>query len=317
MAKKSILVLYYSQTGQLERLVNSVISALVNDDRFEITMEEISSSENFDFPWPFFKFFDVFPECVYMDAPPINEPKANRKKYDLIILAYQVWFLSPSLPTTGLLQSDFAKEVFNGTPVITLIGCRNMWLMAQEKVKNILGELKAKHIDNIALIDRGGSLANFITVTRWLLTGKKDRLWGIFPEPGISEKDINEASRFGKAIKDSLIESEKPLDQSILKGYRAVTVDESLIFSEKTGHRMFKIWGRILRKVAPRKSRKRYPFIVGFAVYLTLAIIMIVPVSMLIRKILSPFTKEKIKKERKYFEAPSGNEDYKLLNKNG
>lgn len=317
MAKKSILVLYYSQTGQLKRLVNSVISSLVNDDRFEITMEEISSSEHFDFPWPFFKFFDAFPECVYMDAPPIIEPKANRKKYDLIILAYQVWFLSPSLPTTGLLQSDFAKDVFKDTPVITLIGCRNMWLMAQEKVKNILGELKAKHIDNIALIDRGGSLANFITVTRWLLTGKKDKLWGIFPEPGISEKDINEASRFGIAIKDSLIESEKPLDQSILKGYRAVTVDESLIFSEKTGHRMFKIWGRLLRKVAPRKSRKRYPFIVGFAVYLTLAIIMIVPVSMLIRKILSPFTKEKINKERKYFEAPSGNEDYKLLNKNG
>ncbi len=318
MKKKNVLVLYYSQSGQLERLVESVTSPLLEDSQIEITLEQISPTEQFDFPWSFFNFFDAFPECVYMDAPPINQPSAEQSKYDLIILAYQVWFLSPSLPTTGLLDSDFAKNVFKDTPVITLIGCRNMWLMAQEKVKNKLNDLKARHIDNVVLIDRGGSLINFITVTRWLLTGKKDKLFGVFPEPGISDKDIKDASRFGTVIKKALHEiGDNPISESILAGYKAVTVEEELIFSEKTGYRMFRVWGKILRKVAPRKSSKRYPFIIAFAVYLTLAIILIVPISILIRKILSPFTKEKIAKEKKYYEAPSGGDDFNLINNDG
>ncbi len=312
MANKNVLVLYYSQTGQLERLVKSVINPLESCTSINVTLEEISPSEDFEFPWNFFKFFDAFPECVYMDAPPINQPKAEEKKYDLIILAYQVWFLSPSLPITGMLHSEFAKNVFQDTPVVTLIGCRNMWLMAQEKVKYTLKKLKARHIDNIVLVDQGGSLANFITVTRWLLTGKKDRYLGLFPKPGISDKDIDESSRFGYAIKDALENSENPITRSILEGYKAVTVDESLIFGEKSAHRMFKIWGKLFRAVAPRKSLKRYPLIIAFAIYLVLAIILIVPIPMLIKKVLSPFKKNNTNNEKVYFEAPSGSGTFNL-----
>lgn len=315
--KKKILVLYYSQTGQLKKIVDSVIGPLNQSDNVEVILEEISSTEKFDFPWSFFKFFDIFPECINLDAPAINQPKAKVQKYDLIIFAYQPWFLSPSLPATGLLQSDFAKDVFQDTPVITLIGCRNMWLMAQEKVKGLLQQLKAIHIDNIVLIDQGGSIANFVTVTRWLLTGKKDSLWGVFPKPGISDKNIKEASRFGDAIKDALAKDKEKEGVPLLQGYKAVEVDDKIISSEKGGYRVFTIWAKLIRKIAPRKSKLRYPFLACFALYLVVVILVLVPIPMLIKTILAPITKNKTKQIKKYYESPSGADDFNLSDKSG
>ena len=40
------------------------------------------------------------------------------------------------------------------TPVITLIGCRNMWLMAQEKVKSLLKEADSQLIGNVVKVDQ-------------------------------------------------------------------------------------------------------------------------------------------------------------------
>ncbi|THB72997.1 MAG: dialkylresorcinol condensing enzyme [Gammaproteobacteria bacterium] len=314
MKKRKILVFYYSQSGQLKDVVDSVTAPLIDIGDIELFFEEISVQEEFKFPWGFFRFFDVFPECIALDAPPLNQPKSPTQKYDLIIFAYQVWFLSPSLPATALLQSDYATKVFKDTPVITLIGCRNMWLMAQEKVKKLLLDLGAIHIDNAVLVDRGGSIANFITVTRWLLTGKKNSLFGIFPKPGISPKDIKDAQRFGRAIIKGFEEEKDLKSQSMLQGYKAAEVDEKLIFSEKSGHRAFKVWSKLLRLIAPRKSILRYPFLLLFAVYLTIMIIIVVPIPMLIRFLISlSYNNKKNKsKEAIYFEAPSGSDNFNM-----
>ena len=57
------------------------------------------------------------------------------KKYDLIVFGHQVWYLSPSIPINSFLQNNISKKLFENTPVVTVIGCRNMWIMAQEKIK--------------------------------------------------------------------------------------------------------------------------------------------------------------------------------------
>ena len=64
----------------------------------------------YPFPWNLYRFFDVFPECVNHEPPEIEKPQFNPDdKFDLVILAYQVWFLAPSLPIQGFLQSEYAK----------------------------------------------------------------------------------------------------------------------------------------------------------------------------------------------------------------
>ena len=116
-----------------------------------------------------------------------------------------MWYLSPSIPINSLLKSTDAKILFNNIPVVTVIGCRNMWIMAQEKVKHLLNDCGAKLVGNVALVDRHINHISVITIVQWMFTGVKKKYLGIFPKPGVSQKDINEAGKFGVVISECLI----------------------------------------------------------------------------------------------------------------
>src|SRR4051812_7176999 len=132
---KNILVIYYSQTGQTKEVMEKLLQPLQNHADMSLTYCEIKPKTPYPFPWTALQFFDAFPESV-LDIPcELEYPTIDlSKKYDLIVLAYQIWYLSPSIPINSFLQSQDAKALFNNTPVVTIISCRNMWLMAQEKV---------------------------------------------------------------------------------------------------------------------------------------------------------------------------------------
>ena len=138
---KKVLVLYYSQSGQLKRVVDSFISKLP-DDEIKVDVREIEPVQNYPYPWPFYEFADEFPEAVHMDGCEVKEVEDLEPEYDLVILGYTIWFLSPSSPVVGFLKSDQAKRIFKGKPVVTLIACRDMWVMAQEKMKALLKSLR-------------------------------------------------------------------------------------------------------------------------------------------------------------------------------
>ncbi|MDP6908366.1 MAG: dialkylresorcinol condensing enzyme DarA, partial [Flavobacteriales bacterium] len=169
-----VLVLYYSQTGQLKEIVKNCLSPLLNSDGIEADIAPIQTKHKFPFPWTRLEFFNAFPESVYGTPFELEPLKFDKEKnYDLIILAYTVWYLNPSIPISSLLQHDDAKRIFEGKPVVTLIGSRNMWIMAQEKVKEHLKNLNAKLIGNVVLTDRNPNLVSIITIIRWMFYGKK------------------------------------------------------------------------------------------------------------------------------------------------
>ncbi|RXJ85606.1 dialkylrecorsinol condensing enzyme [Arcobacter sp. CECT 8985] len=309
---KKVLVISYSQTGQLDRLTQSVISPLKKDKDVEVVVKNIQPVNPYPFPWDFMTFMDTFPESVYLDPPEILPIEDDENDYDLVILPYQVWFLSPSLPITAFLKSDYAKRKLRNKPVITLIGCRNMWIMAQEKVKGMLKQLNAILIDNIVLIDQGDSFSTFVTTPRWMLTGKKDSLWNLFPKAGISNREIEDAKRFGNAIKYALQNNKEKNNRPICDGLRAVNVDVKLIKSEKIATKSFKIWGGLIRKIGPFGSKKRRPVVMLYVVFLLLIILTIVPLNMLIQTILRKIDKQKVLKQKEFYELPSGNGDYRM-----
>lgn len=179
------------------------------------------------------------------------------KRYDLVILAYQVWFLSPSRPITSFLASPEAAQLLNDTPVVTLIGCRNMWLMAQEKLKARLDALGARLVDNIVLTDECGSAASFLATPLWMFTGRQ-KAFPWVPKAGISEAEIAGARRFGVAIGERLALS-GPVEQPMLRGLGAVRIDEKLIASERVGTRSFKAWGTLLAALGPRPAAQPSP----------------------------------------------------------
>lgn len=302
---RQVLVVHYSQTGQLGRLVQSVCAPLAQRDDLQLDFLPVKPASPYPFPWPFLTFFSIFPETVLMRPEPLRPLQVDPgKRYDLVILAYQVWFLSPSRPITSFLASPEAAQLLKGTPVVTLIGCRNMWLMAQEKLKARLDALGARLVDNIVLTDECGSAASFLATPLWMFSGRQQPFSWI-PKAGISDSEIADAQRFGIAIGDRLALN-GPIEQPMLRGLGAVRVDEKLIASERVGTRSFKVWGTLLAALGPQHSLRRRAGLIIYIVFLLSLIITVVPLTALLKKLLSPLIQARIRREKAYFAAPSG-----------
>ena len=301
---KRVLALYYSQSGQLKNVMENVITPLQQCDEVVCDFREIRPVEPYPYPWPFYTFFNAFPEAVYLDGCPV-EPIDAAEEYDLIILGYTSWFLSPSIPVTGFLKSEQAKRLFEGKPVVTVIACRDMWLMAQEKMKGLLADLGARLKDNVVLTDQGKSVYTFVTTPRWLLTGKKDAFW-CFPKAGVAEEEIAGASRFGERLCSALQRDEERSDAPMLQGTGAVNVNGKLIATERIAHRSFLIWSKLIKKAGAPNSRGRNVVITVYAIFLLTLVLTVVPLNMLIRKLIYPLRKKAIDDAVAYYELPSG-----------
>lgn len=308
---KRVLLVSYSQTGQLATVARSVAGPLIESPSVDVVVETLEPRQPYPFPWPFLTFFNTFPETVH------GKPRALRPlsigddaAFDLVILSYQVWFLSPSQPMTAFLQSPAAERLLRGKPVITVIGCRNMWLMAQESVKKRLAELDAHLIDNVVLTDRAHSAATFVSTPLWMLTGRRGPFfWGLVPAAGIDPDDIAAARRFGLAIEAGLSELDALKPRSLLTGLGAVKVNERLIASERIGHRSFRLWGRLLMALGPPSSLLRRFVLCLYIVFLAVMILTVAPLTAMIKRAVAPFTRARIARQRAYFAQPSGEAD--------
>jgi menaquinone-dependent protoporphyrinogen IX oxidase len=301
---KRVLVLYYSQTGQLQRIVDQFVSKLP-DDEIQIDMRPIQPTRKYPFPWPFYEFFDEFPEAVQMDGCEIEELKDVDKDYDLIILGYTVWYMAPSIPVTAFMQSQQAKKIFKGKPVITLIACRDMWVIAQEKMKKMLIDLDARLIDNVALTDQGKGALSLVTLPRFLLTGKKNAFW-FFPPAGILDSDIEAASRFGARLNEALKKDLEKEFRPLLSNLGAVNIDGKLIATEKIADRSFQVWTRLIKLSGKKYSLGRKVTISIYVAFLLTLIFTVVPINVLVSKVLNKFRKDKLSAMEKYYEQPSG-----------
>ncbi len=313
-AKKRVLAIGYSQTGQLTDLLESVLGPLRASPEIELTELRLQPERPFPFPWPFWAFFDTFPECVYEEPRAIVEPELDpRARFDLIIFGYQVWFLSPAMPAMALLQHPNARNWFNGCPVVSIVGCRNMWLSAHEAFKRRIGELGAHLVDNVVFTDRAHSAATFVSTPLWVLTGRRGPfLGGLIPAAGVPRRDIAGAARFGRAIADQLPERASDDTRPMLQGLGAVRVNEHMIASERIAHRSFRIWGALLRSLGPPGAPRRRAALGVYVVFLTLLILTVVPISAVIKRLVAPLARERIQNQRRYYAGPSGESTERL-----
>lgn len=294
---KKILAVYFTQSGQLEDIIDHFTRPLDCFPDISVEKLRIYPAKQFPFPWSSPAFFDAMPESV--DGVPVElEPFAFKEtQYDLIIIGYQPWFLSPSIPASSLLQHPSFKPLLKNTPVITISGCRNMWINAQEKVKKRLSEAGANLVGNIALVDKHNNYASLVTIFYWMLTGKKDRKWGLFPKPGVSDEDIADSAIFGETVKLHLQKNEWSGLQTRLLEQHAVTIKYSLMFIERKAGRIFSIWSKIINK-----SKKRSTLLVAFKYYLLIALCIAAPVILLVDAIFfKPFLGKRIKKQKEYY----------------
>ena len=298
---KNVLVIYYSQSGQLESIARNIAKPFLNSEGMNVVFYEIQMEKPFPFPWNKTAFFDVFPES-FLQIPsqlkPISSEILNTK-FDLILLHFQVWYLSPSIPINSFLKSKEAKILLNETPVVTISGSRNMWIIAQEKVKSLLIDNNAQLKGNIALVDRVGNLISVITIVEWMFSGIKKKYLGIFPLPGVSEKDIIEADKFGKVILSELVENNLDGLQKKLVAINAIKISSYLVTVDKTAN---KIFGKRSNFIKNRKHSRKL-WLKVFNLYLLLAIWLISPIVYILHVITYSFKINKIKKETLYYQG--------------
>lgn len=275
-------------------------------------LETLIPETPFPWPWPIIDFVDAFPECVQLDAPPLKPLQiAADAQFDMIILTYQVWYLSPALPMTAFLQSAEGKRLLRGKPVITLVACRNMWLSAQNTMQRLIAEAGGQLRDHLAFTDQGHALATFITTPRWVLTGRRDRWLGL-PAAGVAQEDIRGARRFGRALAEALDDDRERADGPMLTGLRAATVNPRLALSERAAQRAFRIWSKLIRACGKRGQWRRRPILLVFAIYLIAMVLTVVPLSLLLQWLFSPLLKSRLERLRAELELPSGSQEFNL-----
>ncbi|WP_373776274.1 dialkylrecorsinol condensing enzyme [Neisseria dentiae] len=301
---KKVLLVYYSQTGQLSRLAQHFAEPLQQSVGIRLDCVNIRPQQPYPFPWPFWRFFDTFPETVHLRPEPIEAPEIPSEDYDTAVIAYTVWFLSPAQPVTAFLQRAETKQLLDGKPVVTLIGCRNMWLMAQEKMKTLLAQNGAKLIGNIVKIDACNSAASFITTPAWLLTGNK-QYFRALPAAGIAHEELADGARFGAKLRDVLL-SGQDLDETVFQNMGAAKVNEKLIFSEKAAGRSFYLWGKLLMAAGRVSPLLRRALLVFYIVFLITLILTVVPVSAVVKQLLKPWLRGWLNEQKRYYNLPSG-----------
>ncbi len=302
---KKVLVIYFSQSGQLLDISKNITQDLENSKEVEVSYYEIKLKKEYPFPWDKKTFYNTFPETflqVPTDLEDLNNP-VLQVKYDLIILSYQVWYLTPSIPINSFLNTSEAYSLLKNTPVITVIGCRNMWIMAQEKMKKLLVKNKATLVGNIALVDRHINHISVITILHWMMTGKKTKYLGIFPKPGVSDKDIKESRKFGNVILYSLKNNTFENLQDKLVEKDAVKIKSFLIVMDKRANILFGKWANFINSKGEANSDKRQPFIKLFSIYLSIAIWMIAPIVFLLFLLTFIPLSGSRKRDKKYYSS--------------
>ncbi|WP_312298726.1 dialkylrecorsinol condensing enzyme DarA [Chryseobacterium sp.] len=299
--KKNILVIYYSQTGQLEDIVRNIARPFeTQKEEYDVTYYNIKLKEDFPYPWPGDVFFNTFPES-YLQIPKEIFPPSDEilnKKYDLILFGYQVWYLTPSIPIISFLKSGYAESILKGTPVVTISGTRNMWMLSQEKLKIYLRDLKAQLVGNIALVDRHDNYTSVLTILRWLTTGQKEKS-GLLPAAGVSDEEIAGSVKYGKIIENHFKNNSLESLQPDLVKNGAIEIRPFLVRVEKVGNKIFTVWSNLIIK----KKEKRPLLIKFFKVYLMAAIWIISPVVLVLHLLTTPIFWFKRQKQKRYLQG--------------
>lgn len=296
---KRVLTIHFSQSGQLTSIVKNFSSQLVGCD---IEHQVIRLENDYPFPWTTPVFFDCMPETVLERPVPLKKVDFKADKYDLIVIGYQPWFLSPSLPITSLLKDEQFKDIMKNTPIITLIGSRNMWLNAQESVKKLIKDAGGRLVGNVALADKASNLIGVVTILHWMLTGQKTSKWGIFPKPGVSDEDIEGVKVFGEIANIALQENNFDQLQASFVQKGGADINTSILFIEGKAKKIFNVWATIIDKKS--KEGKRKFWVNAFKYYLIFVLFVVSPILLTFYFLLVwPFTQKSLNSKKKYFQG--------------
>ncbi len=265
---KNVLVIYYSQTGQLTEILRNFLLPISADSHVDYV--EIKTP-CYTFPLTWTSMFDMFPESVLQVPCEISYKLPEKRSYDTIVLGFQTWFLHLSLPMFTFSYTQDFSALIKHKKVYLIMDCRNCWRPAMEameqRVLEIGGIIKGRYVFGSI----GGNLIGSISILHWFFTGNK-RLFS-FPEPGVPECEIKNAAKYGKML----------LNCSTCSSVVTFPYNKSKFISadiEQYVVKKFKWWAQFIVK---RNNKYRIIKLLIFRIWLFCTIIIISPVVAFLR----------------------------------
>jgi hypothetical protein len=175
---------------------------------------------------------------------------------ELVILAYQVWFLAPSLPIRSLLKAH--PGAVRDRRVVSLIACRNMWYSAAIEVGGLLRSAGARSVEVIAATDTRPQAITLVTTLRWLLTGRREPFL-FFGRAGVGAAELARVAGEGQRIAESLQCSQD-----------AAPIVPTLAAADLLAGKAFRRWGATVRSAgrlgAVAQAASLAIFVVGLGI---------------------------------------------------
>ena len=259
-------------------------------ENIKVHYKPIEPLHKYPFPWDKYAFFDVFPE-VRLGIPVSGISKidfSDVQDADLVVVAGQSWYLSPSLPLQSFFLDSDVQDYLRGRKIVFVNGCRNMWLMTARKIRKYISDIGGTLVGHIVLQDPAANLVSVLTIIRWLFYGKKEKSL-LLPHSGVSRSDIAQSARFGLIIGKAVEADNYDNLQSKLLTANAIEYKPGVIFIEKIGHRIFGLWANFIRRKGESGDLRRRKWLMLFAAYLVVVLYIVSPFVSLFFYLTYPF----------------------------
>ncbi|MDR2233363.1 MAG: hypothetical protein LBE56_09600 [Tannerella sp.] len=286
--EQKVAVFYYTQTGQALAIVRKVCEPLVAAG-VQVVYKEIIPEEPFPLPWTSHSFFQAFPESRLGIPCQLKAfDLSDIQDADLVIVAGQSWYLSLSIPLHGFFHSEEIKDYLKGRRIVTVDGCRNMWVMKQLNTRKYIHQIDAEYVGSIVLQDGAPNLISVITIIRWLFYNKKEAT-RLLPAAGVSAEDIRQSTRFGDILLETLNNQSFDTLQQRLMEKNALTFLPTVYFIEKNGYALWGRWARLVLKKGNYNSPRRESLLRLFKYYLFFVLYAVSPFGLAFFYLTYPF----------------------------
>lgn len=300
-----VLIVYYSQSGEAERNARAFADGL-DAAGAAVTFEALRPQTDYPFPWRSpRRFFDAMPESILGLPPQIKTPSFDAEaRFDLVVIVYPVWFLSPAPPMQAFFKSAHAA-VLRDADVITISVSRNMWHSASERMKQMLATAGARHRDNIVVTHQGSALLTLVSTPRALLFGRSDRMLGVFPRAGVADDDVARVRHLGSLVARQLSTAGMP-QGPLLAGEPVVAIKRWFVVPELLAWYFFCAWALIIRLLGKHHRGLRAIGVYAFAIFLVCLILVALPCTLLGTWLLYPAVRRRLDAYIARLAAPSG-----------
>lgn len=300
-----VLIVYYSQSGEAERSAKAFAEGLQSAGA-SVVFEALRPRADYPFPWRSpRRFFDNMPEAMLGLPPEIETPAFEAEaRFDLVVIVYPVWFLSPAPVVQAFFKSAHAA-VLRDADVIAVSVSRNMWHNASERMKRLLAEAGARHRDTVAVTHQGSALLTLVSTPRALLFGKSDRLLGVFPRAGVAEDDMGRVRRLG-AVAAARLADAGASGGPLLAGEPAVAIKRWFVVPELLAWYFFYAWAQFIRFLGRVHGGLRAVGVYAFAIFLVCLILVALPCTLLGTWLAYPVVRRRLDAYIARLAAPTG-----------